>query len=548
MGNGASSVEARPEPGTADLQGGWTPAFVAFLALLAGLLVTTALVVTSLALYHQNERRLLKLRARELGLVLSSALPTIQIPLASAAELADATRGDPRRFSAFLAPEVGLGRQFGSASLWPLTGGRSAPLAQLGTSPRLTARQKASLFAPSTRTRVLHVIGLLRTAHPGVGYAFATRIGGEGFAIYAESPLQANHRSKLENNSAFSDLDYAVYLGRARRSEDLLVTSLTHLPITSRQASDTVPFGDSALTLVVTPRGSLGGTFFERLPWIVAGFGVLAALAAALMTDRLARRRQRAQRLAGDLDRAAAEIERMYTEQRSIALTLQGALLPDALPDVDGLHVSARYIPATSGVEVGGDWYDVVPAGEDRVLLVIGDVSGHGLRAATTMASLRHATLAYAALDARPAHVLARLSNFVNSEPHDYFATVLCVMIDVSQHRLTAASAGHLPPLLLEGTANGFIELDVGLPIGIAGDPRHPEVNVSVAANATLVAFTDGLVERRGELIDAGLQRLREVAVTNPVPLATLVEQLPRKLAFGDHQDDTAIVGIQWQN
>ena len=144
----------------------------------------------------------------------------------------------------------------------------------------------------------------------------------------------------------------------------------------------------------------------------------------------LARRRVYAERLAGVLDRVAAENREMYTQQRSIAQTLQHALLPEALPALPGLQVSARYVPAAAGVDVGGDWYDVVRCDGDRVLLVIGDVSGHGLRAATTMASLRHATLAYAAEDPSPASVLSKLSNFVNASSPDYFATVLCVLVD----------------------------------------------------------------------------------------------------------------------
>jgi serine phosphatase RsbU (regulator of sigma subunit) len=237
----------------------------------------------------------------------------------------------------------------------------------------------------------------------------------------------------------------------------------------------------------------------------------------------------------------------MYTEQRNIAQTLQHALLPDALPEVSGLRVSARYVPATSGVEVGGDWYDVVAAGEHRVLLVIGDVSGHGLRAATTMASLRHATLAYAAHDPRPAAVLARLSDFVNSGPHDYFATVLCAMIDVEGHRLTLASAGHLPPLLIDGDHGHFVEMDVSVPIGVERDAPYQEATVVVPPNATLVAFTDGLVERRDEVVDTGLARLRDAATAQRLPLDDLIERLPDDLAFANHHDDTAIVGIQWR-
>jgi serine phosphatase RsbU (regulator of sigma subunit) len=523
----------------------WRPSRLAGLALLPGLLVTGALAVTSLELYERNERRLLDLRSRELGLVLTAAVPAVQTPIVSAAALADATGGNAGKFRAFMASEVGLGRQFSSASLWRVGARNPRPLAVVGTTPALPARQARAAFAPRAQKGQLKVIGLLQAAQPSVGYEFSTPR--QAFAVYAESPLPKSRRSKLEANTAFSDLNYAVYLGRSRTSRNLLVTSLKHLPIRSRKASTSVPFGDSRITLVVTPRGSLGGTFFKSLPWIVVIAGVMISLAAAFITERLARGRQRAEQLARNLDRVAAENEQMYTEQRTIAQTLQHALLPDALPEVSGLRVSARYVPAASGVEVGGDWYDVVAAGEHRVLLVIGDVSGHGLRAATTMASLRHATLAYAAHDPRPAAVLARLSDFVNSTPHDYFATVLCAMIDVDGHRLTVASAGHLPPLLIDDDEGSFVEMEVNVPIGVERDGPYQESTMLVPANATLVAFTDGLVERRDEVVDTGLERLRKAATARRLALDDLVDRLPGDLAFADHHDDTAIVGIQWQ-
>jgi len=526
----------------------WRPSRVAGVAFLSGVLVTAALVATSAKLYDQNENRLLDLRARELGLVLSAAISPTQTPLASAAALADATGGSPQKFRAFMSAQVGVGRQFASVSLWRLGGGRLAPVAVVGEQPALTQQEARTLFAPRAQPQLLSVTGRLGAATPSVGYEFNTQGVGRGWAVYGETRLPKDRRSKLESNSAFSDLNYAVYLGRSQQSQNLLVTSLKHLPIGGRKASQTVPFGNNALTLAVTPKGSLGGAFFHSLTWIVAVFGVLVSLAAAMMTDRLARGRARAELLANTLDRVAEENQQMYTEQRSIAQTLQHALLPDALPQIRGLGVSARYVPAAAGVEVGGDWYDIVATPDHRVLLVIGDVSGHGLRAATTMASLRHATLAYAAHDPRPAAVLAKLSDFVNSAPHDYFATVLCAIIDVDGHRLTVASAGHLPPLMLTGEQGHFVDLEVNVPIGVIRDSEYREASVPVPSNATLIAFTDGLVERRGETVDDGLARLREAAIGQQLELEDLVEKLPRVLAIEDHHDDTAIVGIRWQS
>jgi serine phosphatase RsbU (regulator of sigma subunit) len=528
----------------------WRPSRVTVAALLTGLIVTVALSLTSAAVYNRNERRLLNLRVRELSLVLAATAPSTQTPLASAAELANATGGNAQKFRAFMAPYVGPGHQFTSVSLWPLGTAHLAPSTVLGMMPALASMPERAeqFFTHSTRPGVLNLTGFLESSHPALGFDFSAPGRAHGFAVYAEKPLPANRRSKLEKNSAFSDLNYALYLGHSKRTSDVLVTSLKHLPIKGRQASDVVPFGAGVFTIVVSPNGSLGGAFFERLPWIIALVGLLLSLAAALMTDRLARRRRYAEQLVGVLDRVAAENREMYTEQRSIAQTLQHALLPDTLPEFVGLQVGARYVPAASGIDVGGDWYDIVAASDGRVLVMIGDVSGHGLRAATTMASLRHAALAYAAQDPSPSSVLAQLSDFVNSGPHDYFATMLCALIDVGAHRLTVASAGHLPPLVIDDAGGQFVQFDANVPIGVARKSPYLETAVSVRPNSTLVAFTDGLVERRGEVLDIGLTRLRETATNVELPLEDLLIELAHGLASEGHHDDTAIVGIRWQS
>jgi serine phosphatase RsbU (regulator of sigma subunit) len=522
---------------------------VAVVTLITGLAVTAALVLTSSSLYDRNENRLLSLRARELGLVLTAAVPSTQTPLASAAELADATHGDPRRFRAFMSSYVGPGRQFISVSLWPLGASKLAPTAVVGRAPALLSLpgRVAELFARAKHTQLLNVTGLLDSSPASLGYEFSTPGATHGFAVYAESPLPADRRSRLSKDSAFSELNYALFLGHSRSPGNLLVTNMQHFPVTGRQAADVVPFGDSSFTLVVTPNGSLGGSFFQNLPWIIGVIGVLLTLAAAMLTDRLARRRRYAEQLVGVLDRVAAENQEMYTEQRSIAETLQHALLPEKLPRFDGLEIGARYVPAASTIDIGGDWYDVIAAGESSVLVMIGDVSGHGLRAATTMASLRHAALAYATEDHRPGSVLARLSDFVNSADHTYFATMLCVLIDVQARRLTIASAGHLAPLMLNGDDAQFLDFEVNVPIGITREEPYHETTVSIAAQATLIAFTDGLVERRGEILDTGLARLRDIA-TGHLALEDLLEHLAHDLTSEDHHDDTAIVGIRWQS
>jgi serine phosphatase RsbU (regulator of sigma subunit) len=523
--------------------------WLAAAVLMLVLVVALALAWTSRSLYEHNEDRLLDSRVRELGLVLAGAVPAIQTPLASAAALADATNGDAQKFRAFMAPYVGPGRQFTSVSLWPLGTSRLAPTVVAGSPPVLASRPKEAraFFAKAQRTRALSVSGILGSETRVLGYELNASGGGSGFSVYAESALPRDQRSRRAGTAAFSDLNYAIYIGRSRRPSALLATNIPRFPIHGRQASNVVPFGNSALLLVVTPNRSLSGTVFDRLPWIIVGVGVLLALAAAAMTDRLARRRNQAEQLAGTLNRIAAENRELYTEQRSIAQSLQHALLPEALPGIPGLDVSARYVPAASGIEVGGDWYDVVVADDRRVMLVIGDVSGHGLDAAVTMASVRHAALAYAAQDCRPASVLTNLAAFVNRSPHDYFATVLCVLIDIDSYRLTVAAAGHPPPLVIDDDESWFVEFAPGPAIGAPHHLPYHETSISAPSRATVVAFTDGLIERRGETLGVGLTRLRETATTQRRSLEDLMENLVRELA-SDGRDDTAILGVRWQS
>jgi serine phosphatase RsbU (regulator of sigma subunit) len=164
------------------------------------------------------------------------------------------------------------------------------------------------------------------------------------------------------------------------------------------------------------------------------------------------------------------------------------------------------------------------------------------------MALLRHATLAYIAVNPEPAYVLERLSKFVtNQGSPGYFATVLCALIDVDAKRMSVASAGHLAPLLLEGRRGEFVDVPTATAIGVAPDGEdYREATVALPASATLVAYTDGLVERRGEVIDVGLARLRALATKQKLPLSVLIKRLAEELA-SDHADDTAIVGIQWK-
>jgi serine phosphatase RsbU (regulator of sigma subunit) len=550
LGRSGQSQESA-SAGVAERAGRW-PYWLPAGVLIIGLLATAALALVSASTYANNEKRVLDLRVKELGAVLAEAIPNTQTPLASAAALADATDGNVHKFMRFVAPYVGAtpGHQFVSVSLWRLGSTPRGPLAVVGQAPELKtmALDARAFFTRAAHSRKLSVIGLRNPSLTRLGYAFATPEATSRYAAYGESALPANRRSRLQGNSAFSDLDYAIFLGAGQQPRDLLVTSLSSLPIRGRQATEKVPFGDTVLTLQVAPRRPLGGTFPQRLPWIIVIVGIVLTLGAAALTVRLIQRRRRAEHLSDRLEQAAEENRQLYAEQRNIAQTLQHALLPERLPQIPGAEASARYEPGEQGIEIGGDWYDVIPLGDGKLLLVVGDVTGRGLRAAATMASLRYAIHAYAAQNDPPATILSKLSKLLDVGSSGQLATVLCALIDVRGRMLSVTSAGHLPPLLITHGRGEYVESEVGLPIGVQAGASYRSTTVVAPPAATILAFTDGLVERRGENLDLSLARLRDAASGNHVGLPELLSRLVAALRHGPSEDDTAIVGVRWND
>lgn len=512
------------------------------------LILTGVLAGISQAVYTRNENRLLKLRAREAGSILGATLPGIQTTLASADELAAVTNGDVAKFRHFISPYVGPGQgtSFVTASLWRLPAAGGGPLAVVGVAPKLSPAQAPALFARAARSSTLSVNGLLSAPSRRLGYAFVAPGSHQRYIVYAERTVPPDRLSRVHNNPAVSGLNYALYLGPRAQSSNLLLASVTRVPLQGRTASNTVPFGDMALTLVVSPRGVLSGSLPQALPWIIAIGGILLALAAGLVTYRLIDRRQRAEELAEQLEQTAGENRRLYAEQHDIAQTLQHALLPSALPRVNGIESSALYKAGEQGVEIGGDWYDLIDVGEGKLLLVMGDVSGRGLPAATTMASLRYAIQAYALQNDPPPVILTKLSRLVSVADGGQLATVLCVLIDVEGRHLTFSNAGHLPPLLLSNGSGDYLESQIGLPIGVEADAIYSSTTVAVPPQATVLAFTDGLVERRGESLDASLARLREMANADGAPLSELLDDLVADLHVQPSEDDSAILGLRW--
>ena len=216
--------------------------------------------------------------------------------------------------------------------------------------------------------------------------------------------------------------------------------------------------------------------------------------------------------------RAKQEVTRLYEQQRHVALTLQHALMGSAR-EVPGLRSASRYFPATQGAGVGGDWFDLIPLGAGRVAVLIGDVMGRGLEAATVMGQLRSAANALARTGMPPQQLMQALDLVADDIP-DQLTTCCYLVIDPDAGEVTACSAGHLP-ILLAGPDQAVrrLPIPVSVPLGV-GDIPHEQVTLPVPASATLVLYTDGLVEtHRGDIDDqiAALEaELRTVFAADP--------------------------------
>ena len=242
------------------------------------------------------------------------------------------------------------------------------------------------------------------------------------------------------------------------------------------------------------------------------------------------------------IDRARL-FDALDREHRS-AVALQRSLLPDRLPDLVGIDTAARYLPARD--EVGGDWYDVIDLPGGHVGLAIGDVAGHGLRAASLMGQLRAGLRAYALDGHSPGDTLKRLDRMLQTISGRGMATAAYAIIDPATGTLRYASAGHPPPVVVRGGREAhLLEITAAPPLGSLPFSSFPEVQDTLAANDTILLYTDGLVERRHESLTTGLERLRALAAT-----AASAEQLCQRVVEqlvppGGGDDDIAIVALR---
>ncbi|MGY1822508.1 SpoIIE family protein phosphatase [Geodermatophilus sp. SYSU D00079] len=284
------------------------------------------------------------------------------------------------------------------------------------------------------------------------------------------------------------------------------------------------------------------------IPLVVAG-RVVGVLAVAWPTVQRFSAVDRAMLLAvAEQCAQALDRARLFRAERGIAETLQLSLLPAELPRLDRLALAAHYLPGAEGAQAGGDWYDVVELPDGRVAIAVGDVVGQGPAAAAVMGQLRSALSTALLQGCGPAEALELLDRFAARLPGALASTAACLVVDPAAGTVRWARAGHLPPLLLVPGGGRFLDdAGSGAVLGAPGRPPYREGTTEVPPGATLLLYTDGLVERRGEVLDEGLDRVRAAAArhaaADPVRLTTRL--LADVLADTEQPDDVAVIAAR---
>jgi anti-sigma regulatory factor (Ser/Thr protein kinase) len=235
-----------------------------------------------------------------------------------------------------------------------------------------------------------------------------------------------------------------------------------------------------------------------------------------------------------------------HDAEQELATMLQRSLLPRRLPQLPGCTAVARYLPARRGLQVGGDWYDVIALSEDRVALVIGDVQGHSAGAATIMGQMRTAVRAYAVEGHPPDVVVSHANRLLVGMETDLFATCCYVELDLEEGTTLFVRAGHLAPLLRHPDGRTEeVHVEGGLPLGVLAEAEFPMTAVALAPGTVLALVTDGLVEAADMPLDEGMRRTRSaLAAADPTDPGRMADELLGDV--GRREDDVALLLLRY--
>lgn len=362
--------------------------------------------------------------------------------------------------------------------------------------PRM--RRAALACSPELRRRLGSLALPGASGRPGAGSAVARSLA-EG---------------RLVTANLLSDAELAVWAGSAEVLEAFRIADV-----------------DSLLTVPLTARGRLVGVMtLARTRGSSPGFTEDDAVLVQDLADRAA---------------VSVENARQYADSQSVTLELQRALLVEPGRPHSNLEIAARYLPSGNRTLVGGDWYEIVRLPFGRTLLVMGDVMGHGVEAAVDMSIYRSAIRDAGGMDLPPHGILRHLDTLISQEESARPATCLLGVADPNRGRWTFASAGHLPPALFAaGGTTELVTVPTGPPLG-TGVGGYEQVIVELRPDQVLLIYTDGLVERRGEDIDASLARLASLPLPAGGALEDLLDDALRLVAPPAAEDDIAVLAAR---
>ncbi|MEU7527307.1 SpoIIE family protein phosphatase [Saccharothrix sp. NPDC042600] len=334
----------------------------------------------------------------------------------------------------------------------------------------------------------------------------------------------------LDRDSRFVEVNPAACALLGRTRDELLGTSVTDVVVSGRDPGAPGQDAHPAVGRVITE------------VWQVRrGDGTVIALELSIQTTPTGT--QAIGRDVTERQRAEAEREALLRREHEIAEALQRSLLPGELPSLDRLAIAARYLPASTYAQIGGDWYDVLELDAAAVALCVGDVVGKGPSAAAVMGQLRTALAGYLLDGHSPAAALERLDLFSRRVNGATGSTCVCLVFDRATGALRWSAAGHPPPLVVDAGTARSLTGGGGAVLGAAGRPRYVEHSAALPVGASVVLYTDGLVERHDTTVDEGLARLLAVAgdVSGAAPHA-LADAVTDALLADGQSDDVALV------
>lgn len=505
-----------------------------------GLLLSLVAAWLAGVLHQSQERELLRGRAVEVGALLTQAINAIPDRLAAHGIVLRATQPDASIYEQIAARDVETSQGRASfAWLRSRPDGSFVVLSARGASLRTGAVVTGERAEPMSRALASRDIvpGRVLGGSRDLGFALGPPTAPDGTVLYQENALGADvNPPRQAGTGPFAEVDVVLYGTPTPDTSQALVATTDELPLQGDVARVPLPVGPATWLLEVRAKEPLTGSLASTAPWLAFAAVLTLALALTVCAEIADRRRREA------LQRYATEREASELFQRS--------LLPH-LPVLPDLDIAARYLPSQRGQEVGGDWFDVFPLSDGRVGVVIGDVMGHDLVAASGMAQVRSALRAYARREPDPAVVLNLLDDVVSEMEMAELVTVFYGVLSATDPHggrvLRWCNAGHLPPLLLaEGTCKVLHErasLLIGTPVAVVRESSQ----TILSSGTTLVLFTDGLVEAPGASIDEAMEELATALSSAPSQSANELCDAALALTRGLPQarrDDIALLAV----